>query len=196
MAALTDVDLFNVADSTDWLTTSLRGLAPVEAALRCQVCKDFYKTPMTTACAHTFCSLCIRRALASDGKCPLCRASDQESKLRGNHALEEVVDAFTQCRADTIKFAREASTQVASSPPRTLKRSPPAEESGMSEPKRLRRSARQTRPTNDLLSPTAIQPDVPRSDDCDEEEEDPIDGEYQEEPGTDVPLAAMIGLPY
>ncbi|GAO19800.1 hypothetical protein UVI_02064010 [Ustilaginoidea virens] len=88
----------NVADSTDWLETSLAPLAAVEAALRCQVCKDFYNTPMITSCSHTFCSICIRRALSNDGKCPLCRAPEQELKLRSNWSLEETVEAFSRAR--------------------------------------------------------------------------------------------------
>ncbi|KAI1437916.1 DNA repair protein rad18 [Xylaria sp. CBS 124048] len=96
----------SVADSTDWLPTPLSGLSAVEAALRCQICKDFYKTPMLTSCNHTFCSLCIRRALSADGKCPLCRASEQEMKLRSNWSMEEVVAAFTQTRAAVLEFAR------------------------------------------------------------------------------------------
>ncbi|KAI0198093.1 DNA repair protein rad18 [Astrocystis sublimbata] len=97
----------SVADSTDWLTTPLSGLAAVEAALRCQICKDFYRTPMLTSCNHTFCSLCIRRALSSDGKCPLCRAGEQEMKLRSNWSMEEVVAAFTNARAQVLGFARQ-----------------------------------------------------------------------------------------
>ncbi|KAI8631924.1 DNA repair protein rad18 [Xylariaceae sp. FL1651] len=99
-------NLENVADSTDWLLTPLSGLAAVEAALRCQICKDFYKTPMLTSCNHTFCSLCIRRALSTDGKCPLCRASEQEVKLRSNWSMEEVVAAFTQTRPAVLAFAQ------------------------------------------------------------------------------------------
>ncbi|KAI0398874.1 DNA repair protein rad18 [Xylaria palmicola] len=95
-----------VADSTDWLATPLSGLAAVEAALRCQICKDFYRTPMLTSCNHTFCSLCIRRALSADGRCPLCRASEQEMKLRSNWSMEEVVAAFTHARAAVLDFAR------------------------------------------------------------------------------------------
>ncbi|KAI0380382.1 DNA repair protein rad18 [Hypomontagnella monticulosa] len=98
--------LDDVADSTDWLPTPLSGLAAVEATLRCQVCKDFYKTPMLTSCNHTFCSICIRRALSNDGKCPLCRASEQELKLRTNWPMEEVVTAFTKARADVLLFAK------------------------------------------------------------------------------------------
>ncbi|RYC54542.1 hypothetical protein CHU98_g11661, partial [Xylaria longipes] len=96
----------SVADSTDWLCTPLSGLSAVEAALRCQICKDFYRTPMLTSCNHTFCSLCIRRALSADGKCPLCRAGEQEMKLRSNWSMEEVVAAFTQTRSAVFDFAR------------------------------------------------------------------------------------------
>lgn len=99
--------LDSVADSTDWLSTPLSGLTAVEAALRCQICKDFYRTPMLTSCNHTFCSLCIRRALSTDGKCPLCRASEQEMKLRSNWSMEEAVAAFTQMRSAVLEFARK-----------------------------------------------------------------------------------------
>jgi DNA repair protein Rad18 len=97
-----------VSDSTDWLTTPLESFAPVDAALRCQVCKEFYKTPMITSCSHTFCSLCIRRCLSSDGKCPTCRAPEQELKLRSNWVIEELVDAFERARPKALEFARSS----------------------------------------------------------------------------------------
>jgi E3 ubiquitin-protein ligase RAD18 len=100
------MDSFDVPDSTDWLGTPLAGLMQVEQAFRCHVCKDFYNSPMITSCNHTFCSICIRRCLSVDGKCPLCRALDQESKLRGNWALREAVDAFVKSRDVVLKFAK------------------------------------------------------------------------------------------
>jgi E3 ubiquitin-protein ligase RAD18 len=99
---------FDIPDSTDWLHTPLASFEPLEAALRCQVCKDFYDTPMLTTCSHTFCSLCIRRCFAADGKCPTCRTSDQANKLRRNWAVQEIVDAFQAARAAALKLAREA----------------------------------------------------------------------------------------
>jgi E3 ubiquitin-protein ligase RAD18 len=186
---MADHEFSCVADSTDWLATGLKGLAAVEAALRCQVCKDFYNTPMMTTCAHTFCSLCIRRALASDGKCPLCRTSDQESKLRSNHALHEVVDAFTRCRADTMKFAEEPVPQPKLSPTQTLKRSAPEEQNHTPERKRLRRSARRIKPSNEPLTPD-FQPDFPL--DFDANVEEPSDDEYCEEPGKKRQCTAIL----
>ncbi|OQU99974.1 hypothetical protein CLAIMM_05540 [Cladophialophora immunda] len=92
-------------DSTDWLQTPLASLAPVDASLRCQVCKDYFTTPMMTSCSHTFCSLCIRRCLSQEGRCPACREADQEIKLRRNWAVEELVAHFTVSRKDLLAFA-------------------------------------------------------------------------------------------
>lgn len=137
---MADQDPNEVSDSTDWLATPLPGLANVESALRCQVCKDFYKTPMVTSCNHTFCSLCIRRALSSDGKCPLCRANEQEIRLRSNWSMEEVVGAFAQTRPSILQFARKPPVvQRFESPKR---RSENDYVDDFREPKRLRSSAR------------------------------------------------------
>ena len=98
---------FNVADPADWLETPFSSLAPVEQALRCQVCKDFFDTPMITSCSHTFCSLCIRRCLTNDGRCPVCRASDQEMKLRSNAIIQELVDVFQTARPVVLQLGQE-----------------------------------------------------------------------------------------
>ncbi len=95
---------YDVPDPSDWLGTSILQLAPVETALRCQVCKDFFDTPMITSCSHTFCSLCIRRCLTSDGKCPACRAPDQELRLRRNWTVQEIVDAFKIARPAVLQL--------------------------------------------------------------------------------------------
>ena len=95
----------DIADPSDWLKTTVPKLAPVESALRCQVCKDFFDTPMITSCSHTFCSLCIRRCLTNDGKCPVCRTSDQELRLRRNWTVQEVVEAFQAVRPSLSSFA-------------------------------------------------------------------------------------------
>ncbi|KKA28296.1 hypothetical protein TD95_003012 [Thielaviopsis punctulata] len=102
-------DLLDISDSTDWLSTTVPAIGPVEASLRCQVCKDFYHTPMLTTCDHTFCSLCIRRVLSQTSKCPLCLSPTQESKLRKCAALEAVVEAFSTARPALIEYCRTRS---------------------------------------------------------------------------------------
>ncbi|KAI1099367.1 DNA repair protein rad18 [Jackrogersella minutella] len=132
----------DVADSTDWLSTPLTGLASVEAALRCQVCKDFYTTPMLTSCNHTFCSICIRRALSNDGKCPLCRTSEQEMRLRSNWSMEEVVATFTKTRPDVLLFAKRSQETAAEPTKRKLEDTEDYESESQSSGKRLRSSTR------------------------------------------------------
>lgn len=135
MAAFPGEDIY-VSDYTDWLETPLASLAPVEHGLRCQVCKDFFKTPMITSCSHTFCSLCIRHCLSTDSKCPICRATEQASKLRTNWVMEELVDAFQTARPIALEYARmnQAPSKKRKTPPTTLG-------SGPEEPQRKTRAS-------------------------------------------------------
>lgn len=103
---------YDVPDSTDWLETPLKDFADLENALHCQICKEFYDTPMITSCNHTFCSKCIRTSLSADGKCPACRTSDQASKLRNNWALQEVVSTFLVARPPALAVARQAQEEA------------------------------------------------------------------------------------
>ncbi|ROW05594.1 hypothetical protein VSDG_00283 [Cytospora chrysosperma] len=141
--SITKDDAYDVSDPTDWLGTPLASLMPVEQSLRCHVCKDFYTSPMVTSCCHTFCSLCIRRALAVDGKCPLCRATDQESRLRGNWAIREAVEHFTKARDAILKLAREPPASVIAATASTPKRK--AADDSVNGAKRARISTRSTR---------------------------------------------------
>ncbi|KAF7921530.1 uncharacterized protein EAE98_008377 [Botrytis deweyae] len=117
-------DSFDIADSTDWLGTPLSKLADVDSLLRCQVCKDFFTTPMITSCSHTFCSLCIRRCLNNDSKCPTCRSNDQEVKLKSNAAIEDLVEAFKRARPEALELARKPVVEsIVTSPKRKRERS-------------------------------------------------------------------------
>jgi E3 ubiquitin-protein ligase RAD18 len=93
---------------------------------------------MITSCAHTFCSLCIRRCLNNDGRCPACRAQDQELKLRFNGAMEDLVEAFKKARPEVWEFANKPVEVVerASSPKRNRELEGEEDES----PRKLRRT--------------------------------------------------------
>ena len=120
MSRLSKDEAYDISDSTDWLQTPLRSLAPVDSALRCQVCRDFYDTPMITLCCHTFCSRCIRQCLNNDGKCPTCRKGADAIKLRNNFAIEELVEAFQRARPEVMEYTKRISQEAtrSSSPKR------------------------------------------------------------------------------
>ncbi|KAF1939049.1 DNA repair protein rad18 [Clathrospora elynae] len=97
---------FELPDSTDWIPTSLPAFGPLEAALRCEVCKEFYNNPVITSCNHTFCSICIRRCITADGKCPSCKTGCSSDRLAPNIAVREVVMRFQEARPKALKLAR------------------------------------------------------------------------------------------
>ncbi|KAA8570723.1 hypothetical protein EYC84_000118 [Monilinia fructicola] len=167
-------DSFEIADSTDWLNTPLAQLADVDSLLRCQVCKDFFTTPMITSCSHTFCSLCIRRCLNNDSKCPTCRTNDQEVKLKSNAAIEDLVEAFKRARPAVLELARKPSVEHANTSPKRKRDISNLDELEDQANKRTRSSAR--RATRRLESAEAAE-EVIVIDDVDGDEDfEPDDG--------------------
>lgn len=179
-----------VTDPSDWLPTNLPFFAPIDSALRCQVCKEFYNTPMITSCSHTFCSLCIRRCLSADGRCPACRQSDQPSKLRINGAVQELVEAFKAARPQGLELALKAKQEV--------------EEDGEEvQPRRKRRKlewqetnappatqTRQTRSSGRRTNGVAPSQDTMILDSDDDEVE-----EYHPEPEANEPNDGLVACP-
>lgn len=100
-----------LADPTDWINTELAPLKDIDSLLRCTICKDFYSNAVITTCCHTFCSLCIRRSLDSDGHCPTCRTPEQQPRLRRNVAVQELTDSFQGSRPHMLTVARRTQAE-------------------------------------------------------------------------------------
>lgn len=179
-----------VTDPSDWLSTSMSFFAPVDSALRCQVCKEFYNTPMITSCSHTFCSLCIRRCLSADGKCPACRQSDQSSKLRINGAVQELVEAFKAARPQGLKLALKAiqgtEEDDEEGQPRRKRRKVERQETNASPPTQTR----QTRSSGRRINGAAPSQDTIILDSEDDDVE-----EYHPEPEPKEPNDGLVACP-
>jgi DNA repair protein Rad18 len=85
-----------VRSSSDW-QASIHGCLAQSSAInalethaQCPVCYDFYTHCVTLPCFHSFCSLCIRRALAFHTACPLCHAPATSGDLRPNFQLSAI----------------------------------------------------------------------------------------------------------
>ncbi|KAK9366330.1 hypothetical protein V1509DRAFT_597459 [Lipomyces kononenkoae] len=101
-----------ISDPSDWTDTRLPSLLILDSSLRCRICKDFYKSPFMTECTHTFCSLCIRKCIASTPTsetacCPICRAPVLEIRLRRNQVVEDLVEWFENARPAIMNVAKE-----------------------------------------------------------------------------------------
>lgn len=164
---------FELPDPTDWLETSLPAFEALEAAVRCEVCKEFYNNPVITSCAHTFCSLCIRRCIATDGKCPACKSTCQADKLQPNIAVRDIATKFQEARPKALELARmqdnDDSETAAQASGRKRKREA---EDGGKEGQRQTRS-RLTRRSKRLGDGESIMDDIPVViPDSDEEKEE------------------------
>lgn len=182
---------YDLADSTDWLSTSLPAFEPLEAALRCEVCKEFYNNPVITACSHTFCSLCIRRCISNDGKCPACKNACQADKLVANIVVREVATRFQDARAKALELARAedkaGAETAASGKKRKIEETDVDDEE---EGRRTRTRSRQTRSARREEANTTMEGDaviIPDSDD-----ENANDEEYVPEGMAKCPICNEI----
>ncbi|GKY93725.1 hypothetical protein MPSEU_000339600 [Mayamaea pseudoterrestris] len=90
-------------------------LCDFEEHLRCEICREFFNVPVSlVACKHTFCSVCIRTHLLSNGMskseflvkphCPSCNAEVETSgrdfckAFYPNHQLQKIVSSFERMR--------------------------------------------------------------------------------------------------
>ncbi|RMZ83673.1 hypothetical protein DV738_g1016, partial [Chaetothyriales sp. CBS 135597] len=46
----------------------------IDSQDECPVCMEMMTAPVITACSHSFCRTCIERVIATQAKCPMCRA--------------------------------------------------------------------------------------------------------------------------
>ncbi|KAG2138948.1 hypothetical protein DEU56DRAFT_801007 [Suillus clintonianus] len=94
----------NIPDPSDFPMPDLRQL---DASLRCTICGELYDAPVTLACGHCFCSLCIREHIVKESECPSCRKLTSEGQFRTNPVLEEAVSAWKTARSTILRLSRE-----------------------------------------------------------------------------------------
>ncbi|KAJ2507907.1 E3 ubiquitin-protein ligase rad18 [Coemansia sp. RSA 2052] len=112
--------LVELDDPSDW-PDSLPHMRELDQLLRCPVCKEYFTTAMVTAtCGHTFCSLCVRRCLTQETRCPSCRALLTESELNPNRLIDSAVHSFKSGR---LKLLAELKTAAKRTPSTALAQS-------------------------------------------------------------------------
>ncbi|XP_029456345.1 tripartite motif-containing protein 16-like protein [Rhinatrema bivittatum] len=96
--------------------------------LRCSVCLDIFRNPVTIPCGHSFCSDCIEQCWAQQGahaSCPQCRTHFEPTpRLCKNHILAQLVHdlaisafdlrAFDLCLGQRVRATSSCPTCVTS----------------------------------------------------------------------------------
>ncbi|KAJ2395288.1 E3 ubiquitin-protein ligase rad18, partial [Coemansia sp. RSA 2603] len=100
---------YDLEDPGDW-PAAFPHLRELDQLFRCPVCKEYLDAPMVvTNCGHTFCSLCVRRCLTQETKCPSCRAPTTESELHPNRLVESLLREFRRGRPQLLSTIKTAS---------------------------------------------------------------------------------------
>jgi E3 ubiquitin-protein ligase RAD18 len=96
-------------------------LSSLDRELRCQICYELYRAPVSLQpCQHTFCSECIRKALAEQyasanrkTRCVSCNEPvdhRNDKCLVPNRSLEQTVLIFTKLRTPLLRALEETTT--------------------------------------------------------------------------------------
>ncbi|KAJ6500582.1 hypothetical protein C8R45DRAFT_820007 [Mycena sanguinolenta] len=97
-------------------------LRELDSAVRCPICGEYLTGPVTVSCGHCFCSMCIRNTIStqsSKAQCPICKKIINETQLRPNLGMEEVVTAWKLARYAhilSISLAKHEEEVVVSEP--------------------------------------------------------------------------------
>ncbi|GIY16441.1 hypothetical protein CDAR_170442 [Caerostris darwini] len=102
MASKSEDAISNLSDENirDFETLGLntKTLKPLDEALRCSICYDYFNNCMMTKCSHNYCSLCIRKYMMYKTQCPTCFMDTSEPELRNNRLIDEVVRLYKKVR--------------------------------------------------------------------------------------------------
>ncbi|KAJ7771607.1 hypothetical protein B0H16DRAFT_189580 [Mycena metata] len=108
----------DISDPTDF-PKEAPSLQTLDAAVRCGICANYFDGPVSLLCGHCFCSLCIRDVISRQGSkavCPTCRTNMNESQLRPNPGMEDVVTAWKLARPCILTLAKPKPNEAASAP--------------------------------------------------------------------------------
>ncbi|XP_039374812.1 E3 ubiquitin-protein ligase TRIM7-like [Mauremys reevesii] len=74
--------------------------------LKCAVCRDYFKDPVSLDCGHHFCQGCITQCwegLSTDFHCPECRETFSRRNLKPNRQLRNIVEASRKLTLEPAK---------------------------------------------------------------------------------------------
>ncbi|XP_046840165.1 E3 ubiquitin-protein ligase RAD18-like [Xenia sp. Carnegie-2017] len=98
-----------ISSARDW---PWKDMQTIDSLLRCSICGEFFtNTNFIPSCSHNYCSLCIRNYLNVDSKCPMCGVPVQDSQLRNNRIIDEIVKSFTKIRNDLLQLLKSSSSK-------------------------------------------------------------------------------------
>nr|XP_040025535.1 zinc-binding protein A33-like [Gasterosteus aculeatus aculeatus] len=68
----------------------------LESFLRCHVCSETFRDPVSLSCGHSFCSRCLQRfwKKAGNKNCPICKTKSSKDNIWVNFPLKGLADSL------------------------------------------------------------------------------------------------------
>ncbi|ETO13751.1 hypothetical protein RFI_23617 [Reticulomyxa filosa] len=63
----------------------------LEELIKCPICQKVFEAAVMLPCSHNFCSVCIRRHLTVESKCPICKSKVMSSQLLCNRIIDQII---------------------------------------------------------------------------------------------------------
>ncbi|KAI7818220.1 hypothetical protein BC939DRAFT_298373 [Gamsiella multidivaricata] len=87
--------------------TVVRIITPNDGALHCSICVDYFSSPFTVECGHTFCYTCLRSWLQIQKSCPSCRTKLLRQPTLSFNIQEQVHSSIARLPDLERKLAQE-----------------------------------------------------------------------------------------
>ncbi|KAG5846249.1 hypothetical protein ANANG_G00147790 [Anguilla anguilla] len=93
------VSFYDTADMTSPVPGSEETPVLLGSHLKCSICFDLFRKPVTTHCGHTFCERCLENSVRyNDQVCPLCKEWLRQSSVRPNIVLCALLEDFQKAQ--------------------------------------------------------------------------------------------------
>ncbi|KAF9968377.1 hypothetical protein BGZ70_004537 [Mortierella alpina] len=79
----------------------------LDGALQCSICVDYFSSPFTVECGHTFCYACLRSWLQIHKSCPTCRTKLLRRPTLSFNIREQVHSSIARLPEPERKIAQE-----------------------------------------------------------------------------------------
>lgn len=84
----------------------------ISEEITCIVCMNYFKSPVSLTCGHSFCKECIQLHLEERPFCPVCKYPSFNVDLPVNITLQNIVQNFKKKRPEEFQDEEEEPTQI------------------------------------------------------------------------------------
>lgn len=96
------MSIYSNLESNNLLPSEYSFLNQLEEVLQCKICQEIMSGSVILPCGHSFCSLCIRRAIKGSEQCPSCREKSFTDSILKNLDLSMICEVYRKIKNNIL----------------------------------------------------------------------------------------------